>query len=128
MKQESLFGDEIKKESEYTFKIKTPIYTPRGKKPNIFSLVDRTKYAQLKNIITNSNITDEEKTFLLMAATRHLVFNYELIADYYANASKEMQELMEDSALVIIDYNKAIEKGYVKLNEETAALYGKDYD
>ena len=26
--------------------------------------------------------------------------------------SKEVQELMEDSALVIIDFNKAIENGY----------------
>lgn len=128
MKQESLFGEEIKKESEYTSKIKTPIYKPSSKKPNAFSLVDRTKFAQLKNIITNSNISDEDKTFLFMAATRHLVFNYELIADYYAHSSKDVQELMEDSALVIIDFNKSIEKGYVKLNEETAKLYGKDYD
>ena len=28
-----------------------------------------------------------------------------------------MQELMEDSALVIIDFNDAIAKGYVKLNK-----------
>ena len=36
MKQESLFGDEIKKESDYTSKIKTPIYKPSQKKPNVF--------------------------------------------------------------------------------------------
>ena len=39
------------------------------------------------------------------------------IADYYANSSKEMQELMEKSALVIIDFESAIQLGYVKLND-----------
>jgi hypothetical protein len=44
-------------------------------------------------------------------------FNYKNVAEYYAHSEKEVQELMEDSALVIIDYNKAIELGFVKLFE-----------
>jgi len=32
---------------------------------------------------------------------------------------------MENSALVIIDFNKAIENGYVKLSEEIANQYRK---
>ena len=129
MKQESLFNiEEEQKESQYTERIKSPVYKPRGVKPHAFELVDRTKYAKLKSEIDSADISEEDKRFLYMAATRHLVFNYELIADYYANTSKDIQSLMEDSALVIIDFNKAIEKGYVKLNEETAKLYGKDYD
>ena len=39
-----------------------------------------------------------------------------------------MQELMEDSALVIIDFNKAIELGYVKLSEEIASQYLDEYE
>ena len=35
---------------------------------------------------------------------------------------KEMQGLMEDSALVIIDFGKAIENGYVKLTESMMAI------
>lgn len=38
-----------------------------------------------------------------------------------------MQELMENSALVIIDFDKAIEKGFVKLSEEIANQYKEDY-
>lgn len=34
-----------------------------------------------------------------------------------------MQELMEDSALVVIDFNKAIEKGFVELNDKMRKLY-----
>jgi ParB-like chromosome segregation protein Spo0J len=46
--------------------------------------------------------------------------------DFYAHSSKEIQELMEDSALVIIDFDKAIEKGYVKLTKDIAAAYEKN--
>ena len=130
MKQSTMFNSEFednKSESEYTTKIKSPVYEVKNKKPDPFLLVDRAKYASLKNKIDASNISEDEKRFLYMASTRHLVFNYELIADFYAHSSKEVQELMEDSALVIIDFNKAIEKGYVKLNKQTAELYGKDY-
>ena len=47
------------------------------------------------------------KDFLINAAYRHITFNYSNIADYYAHSSKEMQELMEESALIIIDFEKA---------------------
>lgn len=60
------------------------------------------------------------------AATRHIVFNYERIADYYASASKEVQELMEQSALVIIDFDKAIEQGFVQLNDKMRMLYEQE--
>ena len=127
MKQGTFFEEEEKEESEYTSKIVTPTYKPSNKKPHPFSLVDKTKFSKLRTEIQNSNISEEEKTFLYLAATRHLVFNYQQIADYYAHSNKEIQELMEKSALVIIDFNKAIENGYVKLNEQIAELYGKDY-
>lgn len=61
--------------------------------------------------------------FLIEATRRHTVFNYEKIADYYSHASKEMQKLMEQSALVIIDFNKAIESGYIKIKDEISNLY-----
>lgn len=78
--------------------------------------------------IEASNVKEEEKMFLRLAASRHIVFNYENIADYYAIADKEMQELMEDSALVIIDFNKALEKGFVVLNDKMRKLYELELD
>lgn len=59
----------------------------------------------------------KKRNFLINAARRHLIFNYSKIADYYAHSNKEMQELMEKSALVIIDINDAIANGYVKLSK-----------
>ena len=67
------------------------------------------------------------RQFLRQAAARHTVFDYAKIADYYAHASKEMQELMEDSALVIIDFGKAIEKGYIRLSDEIRNEYTREY-
>ena len=77
--------------------------------------------------IESSTATKEEKAFLISCAQRHLVFNYKNIADYYAHSNKEVQELMEKSALVIIDFDKAIENGYIELSEGIKKLYQEDY-
>ena len=38
-----------------------------------------------------------------------------------------MQELMENSALIIIDFKKAIQLGYVNLNEKITNQYIEEY-
>ena len=110
MKQTNLFGQEFetKLETKYTSKIKAPVYEPKNKKPHPFELFNNSKSQRLISEIQQSNVSDEEKKFLIEAAKRHTVFNYSKIADYYAHSSKEMQSLMERSALIIIDFEKAI--------------------
>lgn len=130
MKQNNLFGEEFqeeKKESEYTSKIMAPIYEPKNKKPHVFELVDTLKANKLIKEIQNSNVSEEEKKFLTEAAKRHNVFNYRKIADYYAHSSPEMQNLMEKSALVIIDFDKAIRNGYIKFSKEIANIYIEEH-
>jgi hypothetical protein len=56
------------------------------------------------------------------------VFNYEAIADYYSHSNAEMQNLMEEMALVIIDFDKAIELGFVQLSEDIREQYLEYYD
>ena len=124
MKQLSLFEEELKKEEGiYTSKIVTPIYEPKNKKPHVIELVDVQKAHRLVREIEASNLPVEEKKFLLYAARRHYVFNYEKIADYYAHSSKKMQEFMEKSALIVVDFNKAYQLGYVNLAFEIANEY-----
>lgn len=101
----------------YTKKINIPQYEPSPIKPSLDALANYQKYAKLIKEIDESNVTPEEKQFLRFAATRHIVFNYAQIADYYAHSSKEMQELMEHSALVILDIDDAIANGYVQLSK-----------
>lgn len=130
MKQTNLFGSDYlkdNKESIYSTKIEAPIYEPKNKKPHVLELFDDSKTKRIINKIMNSNVSDIEKAFLIEAAKRHTVFNYEKIADYYANSSKDVQELMELSALVIIDFEKAIQHGYVQLSDNIKKQYLEDY-
>ena len=102
-------------DDQYTTKIDSPIYETKIVKPKENELYDINKYNDLINDINKSNISEEIKEFLRLAATRHIKFNYSKIADYYAHSEKETQSLIEDSALIIIDYDKAIEKGFVNV-------------
>jgi hypothetical protein len=103
------------KDDIYTTKVDSPTYEIKGEKPEEENLYSLGKYNQLMDKINSSDIDEKTKLFLQMAATRHIVFDYGLIAEFYAHADEKTQELMEDSALVIIDYDKAIELGFVKL-------------
>ena len=114
---DNLFGIEEEVDTKYTSKVSIPQYLPKDEKPRIDELYSTYKYDQLVSRINCAKVTEEEKKFLLAAAARHLVFNYSKIANYYAHSSKEVQELMEDSALVILDIDDAIAKGYVKLSK-----------
>lgn len=119
----SEFGFEMFEEIEepedednpYTTRINIPQYEIKGEEPSIEELYDDTKTKELLKEINNSNVTEEQKEFLRQATTRHLGFNYSKIAEYYAHQDKEMQELMEKSALVIIDFEDAIKNGYAEL-------------
>lgn len=101
----------------YTSIVQSPIYKITSDKPSLHELVDRKKHEELITEINKSKINQDEKQFLQFAAQRHIVFNYAKIAEYYAHSEISMQNLMENSALVIIDFNKAIEKGFVKLQD-----------
>lgn len=110
----------------YTKKIEGLQYEPSKNKPDLSELYNEDKTKELINKILASNISQAEKDFLITAASRHTVFNYAKIADYYAHSDKQMQELMEQSALVIIDFDDAVKNGYTKLSEEIANMYLED--
>ena len=117
--------DEIEEgleDNPYTTKINIPQYEIKGEEPAISELYDITKTKELIQEIDEADITDEQKSFLKNAATRHTAFNYSKIAEYYAHQDKTMQELMEKSALVIIDFDDAIKNGYAELKKEIDLL------
>ena len=118
--------EENDEEDHYTSKITTPTYEPTGEEVYLQDLVDTTKRDDLIRKIQTADIPSDIEEFLKNAAQRHLRFNYKNIAEYYASAPKEVQELFEDSALVIIDYNKAIENGYLKLTEAIESMIYDD--
>lgn len=122
VERKTAMGDDTK----YSRAIKVPQYVPSKECPNIDSLVNIDKYGKLIANINKSNVSEEEKRFLKFAASRHIVFNYGLIADYYAHATPEMQDLMEQSALVILDIDDAIANGYVKLSAKMQQLVDEE--
>ncbi len=112
----------------YTTDINIPQYEPTGEVVSLENCLDDDKTQSLLMEIEDSNVTEKEKDFLRKAAQRHNQFNYKRIAEYYANASEEMQELMERSALVIIDYDDAIKNGYVQLSSSLESILGDEND
>ena len=108
--------DEPEDDDTYTKKIISPQYEITGEAVTLADLTQETKYSELIAEINSSGLPEEQKAFLRFAACRHIVFDFHNIAEYYAGASKEMQQLMENSALVIIDFDDAIKNGYAKLS------------
>jgi len=112
----------------YTAKVEAPIYEIKGDRPDEVDLFDTSKTDALINAINNADMPTEARSFMIAAAQRHTAFHYDKIAEYYAHAPPDVQTLMEDSALVIIDFNKAIEHGFVKLTNELAESYRQDHE
>ena len=110
----------------YTKEVKIPQYEPTGETVTLKMCIDTSKAEQLNERIRMADVPEEVKKFLFMAATRHYGFNYKYIAEYYAQAPKKVQELFEDSALVIIDFEDAIAKGYVELSKTVAECIHED--
>lgn len=120
-------GDEGEIETEkYSTKTNIPQYEIQGLNIKLSDCIDKQKYVELLKEIENSTVSDAQKKFLKLAATRHIRFIYKNIAEYYASTNSDMQRLMEHSALVIIDIDDAIRNGYARLTKEVMAARKRD--
>lgn len=114
-------NDEAK---SYTDKILAPIYEPKMEKsPDIKELFNDKKYLALIDSIKKSKASKEVKDFLKLTATRFIRFDYGKIAEFYCHSDKEIQELFEQLALIIIDFKKAIENGFIEMQD---AIYSEN--
>lgn len=112
--------------NRYTNIIPKIQYVPKTRcKPSEISLYNLEKYNDLVKEIKSKNLDSEIEKFLLYSATRHIVFDYQQIAEYYSHSDKEVQELMEKSGLVIIDFEDAMENGFIKLQKNLMELYNE---
>jgi len=124
-----IFADDkaVSEDNPYTNTVKAPVYEPKGEKPQLSEMFDRAKTEALLASIHEADLPDDLRLFLVSAAHRHTEFNYEQIAEFYCHADSDVQKLIEDSALVIIDFQKAIEMSYVILNENMKQTYSEEY-
>ena len=122
---EDLF-DEKDQINSYSQKVDAPTYKPSNVKPNVKDLYNDEKAFNLIEKIKATKLPQAEKDFLMLTAGRHVVLNFQLIADYYAHSDKITQELMENSALVIVDFDNAIANGWVNLSKKLDEAYDSD--
>lgn len=114
--------------NEYTQAINVPQYQIVGDEPKTSELADKTKATKLIKEIQQSDIPNDVKEFLIDAASRHVVFNYEKIAEFYPHQTPEIQRLMEQSVLIIIDAEDAIANGYATFASTIESLENSDND
>lgn len=122
----NLFDENEDEENMYTQKVDIPTYEPSEIKPNVKDLYDDSKAFDLIDKIKASKLPQAEKDFLMLTAGRHVVLNFQLIADYYAHSERPVQQLMENSALVIVDLDNAIANGWVNLSKKLDDIYDED--
>jgi hypothetical protein len=109
-------------DDRYTAKIDTPVYEPSETIPLVSELYDEEKTLRIAESIRAASLPADVEKFLLSAAERHTVFNFNKIADYYSHAPENIQALFEASALVIIDYQQAIEHGFVHMTKRMVEI------
>lgn len=119
--------EKTKVKNKYTAKVDIPHYKPTLEESPPFSdMLDTTKTDELIKEINEKEIPEDIKEFLIQSAYRHTIFDFHNIAEYYAHAEKNIQELMEKSALVIIDFNSAVKNGFTLWLDEIETLVEED--
>lgn len=126
LKLDDLLPKQSADDQVYTHKIETPVYKITGEKPKASELYDDSKTKQLAAKIEKTDLPNDVKQFLIRAADRHTVFDFRKIAEFYAHSDETVQDLFEESALVIIDFDKAVDLGFVKLTSLLADQFAEE--
>jgi len=112
----------------YTNIVQSPTYEPtEDAPPPVSDLFDPSKTVELETAIAAADLPDDIRTFLHAAAQRHTVLRFDRIAEYYAHAPADIQRLFEDSVLVIIDFDRAVEDGYVRMDSHLTDLFEEEH-
>ena len=105
-------------EIEDLFNIELPFYTPSEDLPNVNDLADISKTQSLKSQIDLLKIDEELKEILKIRASFFTDFNFQKIADYYAQQTDEVKELFEELGMVILAPEEALKRGFINLKNE----------
>lgn len=121
------WGMELKnKKNPYVQNTDSPIYEIQGEEPTIAECINLEDVALKIDKINKAKISKEQKTMLMACAYRFANIHFGNMAEYYAHQNKEMQELMEDLALVIVDFGKAIEMNLVEMDARMEKIYNAE--
>lgn len=121
-KDPKIMGDEL-------MEVDIPVYEPSAKKPTIDALAKKDRFAELVTRIDNSNAPDELKDLMRIRASFFTEFNFQKLADYYANESDpKVKELFKALGFVIITPPEAIKLGIAKLSKRIMKRYAELQD
>ena len=106
-------------EEKYTTKYTIPPFEPSDADYSLNDCIDVDCYVELVEAVNDSlkkgEITSAEAKFLKICASRWIKFHYGKVAQWYATkASPAMKDLLEKSAMVLLNLDKAVEYGIVK--------------
>ena len=105
-------------EIEDLFSIELPFYTPSEDLPNVNDLARTNTTKELNEKIDSLKIDDELKSILKIRASFFTDFNFQKIADYYAQQTDEVKEVFEDLGMVILAPKEALKRGFINLKNE----------
>ena len=105
-------------EIEDLFNIELPFYTPSEDLPNVNDLADVSKTQELNSQIDLLKIDEELKEILKIRASFFTDFNFQKIADYYAQQTDEVKEIFEALGMVILAPKEALKRGFINLKNE----------
>lgn len=119
-----------KKVAEYSRKIESPIYVPTGDPiDDVATLYEETEVLEMQEQIRAADIPDDIRELLMKSAERFRRFNFDRVAEYYSQCEDEtVRALMERTAMVVVDFKQAIEKGFVVLADDVMNEYMKEYE
>lgn len=116
------------KKELYSNKIKLPIFDPTGKQVTLEECVNVDQFVKYMDEIdkykSENKINEQQYKFLKLAASRFIVFNFENIAEYFCQTNSDMQKIMQDLALVLIDYDNALKASVVECINFTNKILG----
>ena len=116
LQEENLFETPEQKR-RYSPSMYFPIFDPAvdGKQHQLFEMVNTKRYNEaLRAIDEVKDITDEEREFFKLAATRFIEFNFTSIAEQYCVSSPQVRALFEKLALVYVSTTQAIANALIE--------------
>ena len=97
--------------------VSIPYYTPAEKAPEAAELADLSEVDELNDMITKLKPEKGLEPILRARAAFFADFDFQKIADYYAKADKDTQELMKRLGLVIVIPKEAYDRGMCDFRE-----------
>ena len=105
-------------EIEELFNIELPFYTPSDILPEVEDLARTNTTKNLIEKIEKLNIPDNLKYILKIRASFFTDFDFQKIADFYAQQDNETKEVFEDLGMVILAPKEALKRGFINLKNE----------